>query len=272
MGSSNGNGNGGGTDMAKDDHLADEDTPRDQRWRSGDFSKPEVVKLALIEVSSYAEEAIRVGRANRQNLAGVRANLAGIRKSSDAQAEMQGQLLALMSKIDRRTELTEALCKGMAFRLGRTEELTEAGREARRDHERRIKELEARNDALDREEAARHAKLQADIENLKRDVDELEDDVEDTKNKRIVSAETATTVLVQEAFRARLASNADLERESRAHVHEERTHEREEKSKLKWWVLGIVALVVASAAAGAVGRYTGKDLPVAPPSSTAGHH
>jgi hypothetical protein len=258
--------------MAKDEgHLADEDTTRDQSWKSGDFKNPEVVRLALIEVSSYAEEAIRVGRANRQNISGIRSSLAGIRKSTDAQAEMQGQLLALMSRVDRRTELTEALCKGMAFRLGRNEELTEAGREARRDHEKRIKELEARNDQLDREEAARHAKLQADIENLKKDVDELEDDVEDTKNKRIVSAESATTVLVQEAFRARLASNADLERESRAERFKEKDHDREEKSKLKWWVLGIVALVVASAAAGAIGRMTGHDIPVSAPTGT-GHH
>ena len=266
MGSSNGNGNGSGTEMAKDDpHLADEETPRDQSWKAGDFRNPETIKLALVEVSSYAEEAIRQNRRNRREFA-------GIRKSVDILAEQQGQLLAIMSKVDRRTELTEALCKGLAFRVGRNEELTEAGREARRDHEKRIAGLEARNDQLDREEAARHAKLQADIDNLKRDVDELEEDVEDTQNRRVVSAETATTALVQEVFRARLVSNADLERESRAVVREEKTHEREEKSKLKWWVLGIVALVVASAAAGAVGRYTGKDLPVAPPSSTAGHH
>jgi K+/H+ antiporter YhaU regulatory subunit KhtT len=266
-GSNNGNGNGS-TGMAKDEHLADEDTPRDHSWKRGDFAKPETVKLALITISTEAEEAIRAHRANRRELS-------GLRKSVDVLAEQQGQLLGLMSKVDRRTELTEALCKGMAFRVGRTEDLTEAGREARRDHELRIKGLEARNDQLDREEAARHAKLQADIENLKKDVDELEDDVEDTKNKRIVSAETATTVLVQEAFRARLASNADLERESRAVVREERTHDREEKSKLKWWVLGIVGAIVLASAAAAIGRISGHPVELVPlptPTSPAGHH
>jgi hypothetical protein len=270
MGGNNGNGNGG-THVAKDDraeHLADEDTPRDQGWKSGDFKNPETVKLALIEVSSYAEEAIRNNRANAREVR-------RIAKEQGALTEGQGQMMAVLARIDRRTELTEERTRGLTFKLGRNEELTEAHREWLREHEKRIEAIQSRNDKIDAEEAAKHARLEAAVANLKEDVEDLEEEVEGSKNQRIVTAEQATATLAAEVFRAKLASVNDEARDTRADFREEKRHHREESSKLKWWALGIVGAIVLAGAAAGIGRITGKTVELVPlptPASSAGHH
>jgi hypothetical protein len=163
---------------------------------------------------------------------------------------------------DARADLMMAMLQAVGAKVGLTKADVEELQKA--EHARR-----ARDKAADADAAHTRTRLtslegevrrvsQVELEPLAAKVDELEN----TETRRLLSEQAAANVIVQEALRARIASNADIDRETRAEARDERHHERDEKSKLRWWILGIVALVLASAASGVVGRLTGRPIPV----------
>lgn len=254
--------------------LADEDTPRDQSWKDKDFRNPETIRAALIEVASYAEEATAGGRVNRRNLAN--------------QAEQHGLMMAILAKIDQRTELTEARSQHHTFVLARVEQLVDFQRERSKQHEERLeatkveydatkeaqegklKEIEQRNVQRSRVINAELLKLQKALERQRKESEEAQDLDDGARRPSYVEAQTAPNALLPlatEIVRSALQSNADLKREEREEKREEAKVARERWSNREKALLGVLVTLILTAAAAFSERLLGHPVHHSEPAS-----
>lgn len=189
--------------------------------------------------------------------------------------EREGALLGAMCTLERKMDLAVALGQSAVYRLSHTERETRRNDDKLVKLDNRVEQLtkivmdSTRVSQLDPQEIAERARLKVEVEHLKEDMR----DVTDTQKARSMSGDSAVTTLLTEVVKTTLVQRTDEKREERADTRAEKTHEREETSKLKWWVLGLAAAISLSAVSALAARWTGKPVPVEVPSAAAsGHH
>jgi hypothetical protein len=200
-----------------------------------DFSRPETVRRAFLVLAEHARLSVAARTQLAQQVASAALESAG----------REGQILGVLSRLERQGQLTHAAIEGVAARVARLEHGA-APSDAELDAvKKQVARVAARNAEIDKREAVRAAKIETRVDAIERSLAEAREDLSQT-GERYVADIIARARSVEAEVKVKEAALA-------AAKDEEAKEGREAKRYWARWVAGIVgaiALAVVSAWAG----------------------
>jgi hypothetical protein len=235
----------------------DEDAKLDDSWKREDLSKPPILRKALITISGYAEESLRLQAHNKRRIAIL----------GQEQAERDGIIMAALARIEDNGKFTRALAETTAVRLARLDN----EKEVRNDDLIRVRRATTATAIqladLDKREAAGRAKLDAQVAALEKNDDRIVSELGDTESRMIDATVRA------EATRVAMVSQHEILKEDRADQRVGKQTEETQKHAVHMWKLGLIGMVTIIVVSAIVSRVTASTvhLPLPEPSTHSEH-
>ena len=234
----------------------DDEVELDDSWKKDDLTKPPNLRKALITISGYAEQSLRLQSYNKRRIA----------KLGEEQAERDGVIMSALARIEDNGKYTRALAERTAVVVHRIDNEKEVRNDDLIRLRRTVNTATIQLADLNTREAAGRAKLDAQIAALEKNDDRLKTELDDTESRMIDATVKAETV------RASMVSQHELVREDRADARATKHTEKTQEHAVQMWKLGLIGMVTIIVVSAIVSRVTASTVHVPLPDPThAGH-